>query len=146
LLLSPLLAAQNAGGTAPVVPHQRNNRYTITSTNVPARDAGLVAAVSKTLAQELTQKGFEQVKPLDTQCCNIQLQVVDSSSPASSSQNHKFVLDVHINVLDVDFQLIYGKIYHGEAPPGAGQDAAAAAEVAKAAIADDAFLKALAHP
>ena len=152
LLTSLLAGAQSGAGNnpaptikAPVTPKQRNNRYNITYPTTAqswqsgagrATSADVYGALVANLTQRLSAQGFDRVKPLDVQCCNMQLQIVD----AGSAQN-KFFLKIRITVLDVDSQTIYTKEYRTEGAQFSG----AAAELAKAAIADDDLLKALAH-
>jgi hypothetical protein len=154
LILLTRLFAGAQGGTAgspaptikaPVTPNQHNNRYNITYLTTPQSwktAAGRVTsgevyeALVNNLTRSLSDKGFDRVKPLDVQCCNVQLQILN----AGSTQNN-FSLRVRVTVLDVDNQTIYVKEYRGEG----AQVSNAEAQLAKAAMADSDLLKAMAH-
>ncbi len=153
ILLTPLfVGAQGATGNnpaptikSPVTPKRQNNRYNITYPTTAqswktgaghATSAEIYEALVANLTQRLSDKGFDRVKPLDVQCCNVQLQILD----AGSSQN-KFFVRVRFTVLDVDNQTTYAKEYRAEGAQVGG----AAAELAKAAMADDDLLKAMAR-
>ena len=118
IFLTPLFAGAQ-GGTAgnpaptiksPVTPNQRNNRYNITYLTTPqswktaagrATSGEVYEALVNNLTRSLSDKGFDRVKPLDVQCCNVQLQILN----AGSTQNN-FSLRVRVTVLDVDNQTI----------------------------------------
>lgn len=147
VLLPAASAAQQGSGNNPattihpsVTPKKNNNRFAIAYASTTGNRNAIGEAVVKDLVQRLSQNGFVRAQPLDVQCCNLQVEVLDAASPAG-----RFSISVRITVQDVDKQFIYGKQYRGEAPSGPGQVAAAAAEVAKAAMADNALLKALTH-
>ena len=148
---------QSNSSKTPPGPRRGNHRFNITypdsaKTWTIGKTQVSSGSVSRTIANDLAarlvKKGFTRVRPLDVQCCTIQLELLYVAENQASSSTPAVTLSARITLLDIDQQNIYTKEYRGEAPAtavraGKGLESAAS-ELVTSVLADSNFMRPLA--
>jgi dihydroxyacetone kinase-like predicted kinase len=114
-----------------------NTSRTWTVGNAQVASGSITQAVVDAFVQRLTQKGFKRVQTLNSDCCAIQVELVNAV---------KRTVTAKITLFDLDKQAVYSKTYDGEAAAQSGDKGiiqSAAAALVDQAFADPGFLKKL---